>query len=357
MNDSWVGTVEDFINGHGGVLFYRQAFTAQLEKFAQTNANARASSLLVNYKLQNGQTIPAILLMGDCVICFSILDSDALYSAAADKLLEATRLIANTHAASKPLRVLGAVVPLRYAGKPVTAGIMKVVPFDRLADYLEAVKIGEGTIDVDKWLNSVWLAMRDHNCEAEVAEFCDVLFRGQINALKELVPKLHKAGFSIYLSQDFEKAKAYCISRCDGNAAKRYGMIASSKARNLRVFGVDNTIKWNKNEPIVQEKVDMAHWFLNGPNEKLSCCHFDRAANERDCVHQKLDLSVLIWGDDLKWVNKWRGTGEGTANLRTDAYRTLMTASKEGCILFVPSLMEMEGTYRMLRDAGISLLQ
>lgn len=354
---SFVGSVEDFINGHGGVLFYREVIAAQLKKFALSSAAAKDGSLIVDYRLQSGHTIPLVLLMGDCVICLSILPSDAVDSAVADKLLDATRLIATTHAASNNLRVLGAVVPVHYEGKPITSGIMKVVPIDRLADYLEAVKIGEGTIDRDKWLSSQWHALRPRKCDAELAEFCDTLFRGQINALRELVPKLHKAGFSIYLTQDIDKAKAYCISRCEGSEYKRYGMIASSRARNLRVFGVDNTPKWKKNEPIVQEKVDMSQWFLNGPTEALSCCHFDRAANERDCADHKLDLSVLAWGDDLKWVNKWRGMGEGTANLRTEAYRTLLSASREGCILFVPSLVEMEGTYRMLRDVGISLLR
>ena len=59
------------------------------------------------------------------------------------------------------------------------------------------------------------------------------LLAGNTAGARALTQKITAAGFVLYLTRDLATAKAYCRERYAGQTAKRYGLLASSKAKNL----------------------------------------------------------------------------------------------------------------------------
>jgi hypothetical protein len=82
------------------------------------------------------------------------------------------------------------------------------------------------------------------------------------------------------------------LERQTGFEDKRYGLLASSKAKNLERFGIDNSFQATR-------RVKKGPWFVDDPCEPLSCCRLDSVATEFACQGPELDLPIVAWGDDL----------------------------------------------------------
>ena len=93
----------------------------------------------------------------------------------------------------------------------------------------------------------------------------------------------------------------------------------------------------------------------------------------QDCVTEfgaqglELDASLLAWGTDLvradgAWSTMMaRGYKRGANvknpfQLRVNAYRVLLTRGRDGCVVFVPTLRELDETYQFMLDAGFRQL-
>jgi DUF2075 family protein len=182
-----------------------------------------------------------------------------------------------------------------------------------------------------------------------------VLDECSLDQARTLADRLRNEGFPIYLTRDVEDARSYAFSRFAGERDRRYGFLASSKARNLGELGLDPGFQATK-------KIQVGPWFNDGPESPRSCCRLDTVITEFQCQGLELDLPIVCWGDDFWWErSQWelRPTRvqrlvRDPHRLRTNAYRVLLTRGREGIVILVPPSpeREMNATADALARAG-----
>lgn len=160
------------------------------------------------------------------------------------------------------------------------------------------------------------------------------------------------------MTRDLESAKKYLRDRYADDPEARFGLIASSKERDLPRFGVMNDFQSTK-------RVQAGPWFAEGDNDPRgrSCRELRTCVTEFGCQGLELDASLLAWGSDLfreagQWTNRLARGYQRPADvrdpfqLRRNAYRVLLTRGRDGTVVFVPPMRLLDETYGYLLDAG-----
>ncbi|NOH17264.1 DNA/RNA helicase domain-containing protein [Clostridium cochlearium] len=175
---------------------------------------------------------------------------------------------------------------------------------------------------------------------------------GNIKDASELAPSILDAGFNMYVTQDLNAAKEYCIQRYAGSETKRYGLMASSKAYCLSKYGMKLVFQ-----------PDVAAWFNKKASEAGSCCELKITISEFDCQGLKIDMPIVGWGNDMLWDGggwkkfKLDQSVDSEANTyRINSYRVLLTRGRDGFITFVPPTDEFQSVYDALVGAGVEVL-
>lgn len=198
------------------------------------------------------------------------------------------------------------------------------------------------------------LSLRSHLAQ-DVQSWIADLLNGELEQAAAWMPRLEAAGFDAYVTRDLELAKQYCCDRYVQSPHKRYGLLASSRARNLPNYGIPNDYKstqWMKIGP----------WYVDPPDSPLSCCTFERVATEFSCQGLELDLPIVCWGSDLRWqAGQWQTHTRqrhvrDPHQLRLNSYRVLLSRGRDGLIVFVPPDTQLNETYRALCQAGLRRL-
>ena len=216
------------------------------------------------------------------------------------------------------------------------------------ADYFTALSSGQ--IHTDDRFN-LTTSLRSHRAK-DLQTWVAHLLKGQLDEAAALMPRLQADGFSAYLTRDLEAAKAYCRDRYAQSPAKRYGLMASSRARNLADYGLPN-------DYLATRRVKPGPWYIDPPDSPLSCCALDSAVTEFGCQGLELDFPVVGWGNDLQWDGtQWtsRVRQKNVADprrLRLNSYRVLLTRGRDGFVVFVPPEEGMERTVEALIRAGL----
>ncbi|MGF1514023.1 MAG: DNA/RNA helicase domain-containing protein [Elainellaceae cyanobacterium] len=219
------------------------------------------------------------------------------------------------------------------------------------AGYFTALSAGQ--IHADDRFN-LTTSLRSHRA-ADLQTWVAHLLDGELAAAAALMPKLRADGCSAYLTRDLEAAKAYCRDRYAGKPAKRYGLMASSRARNLADYGLPN-------DYLATRRVKPGPWYIDPPDSPLSCCALDSAVTEFGCQGLELDFPVVGWGDDLRWDGEGWTTTTRQKNvtdprrLRINSYRVLLTRGRDGFVVFAPPEGKMDQTAAALQAAGLLVL-
>lgn len=169
--------------------------------------------------------------------------------------------------------------------------------------------------------------------------------------------KIHAGGFPMYLTRDLEEAKAYARRTYEGEEEKRYGLLASSQAKSLPAWGVENGFMATKNMKI-------AKWFNAPPDDPLSCCALTQPATEFQCQGLELDLPIICWGEDYLWSGtEWelhpkrsRIPKRDPEQLLQNTYRVLLTRGRDGLVIFLPPDEQFATTEHVLLAAGVKPL-
>lgn len=198
-------------------------------------------------------------------------------------------------------------------------------------------------------------SLRSHVAE-DVHGWVASLLQGDLNSAHQLQKKMYAQGFDVYVSRSLEDCKRYVRERYSNDEEKRYGIIASSKAKILPNYGVLNDFDST-------QKVGKGPWYNNPLTSEKSCCQLKEVVTEFGCQGLELDFPIVCWGDDLFWnVNKWqsktrRSKAQDPHNLRINSYRVLLTRGRDGMVIFVPNEKNLDGTYQALVQAGAKKLQ
>lgn len=194
-------------------------------------------------------------------------------------------------------------------------------------------------------------SLRTHRAEA-VQDWINQVLLGHSATAAELMPNLWESGFRAYLTRDLEVAKGYCCDRYGDQPDKRYGIVASSRARNLPNYGVANDYKSTL-------RVKAGPWYIDPPDSPRSCCALEQVVTEFGCQGLELDMAIVAWGNDLVWQDDtWLCTTrqrqvQDPRRLRLNSYRVLLSRGRDGFVIFVPPEARMESTAKILLNAGV----
>jgi DUF2075 family protein len=209
-------------------------------------------------------------------------------------------------------------------------------------------------VESDDSLN-LTMSLRTHVAE-DVQRWVERLLEAAPEAAGEIGQDLQSQGFDLYLTRELDTAKRYARERYAGHLDRRYGLLASSKAR-LEEFGIDAGY-------VAGQKLQVHKWFYDDPGEVRSCCQLLVPASEFQCQGLELDLPIVCWGKDLWWGGaSWetrpssRSRARDPHQLRLNSYRVLLTRGRDGVVVWIPKgYRSLDQTFATLRHAGFRQL-
>jgi len=216
----------------------------------------------------------------------------------------------------------------------------KIAPYFPTASKLEKNNVLDLTV-----------TLRSHLAE-DVAQWIKALLDGDLMTARALAERARSQGFDAYITQDINVAINYVKERYQGQEDKRYGLLASSKAKNLPAWGIHNEYNYTKN-------MREGPWYNDPPSSFNSCCALRDVASEFSCQGLELDFPIICWGNDFTWDGKWkspaakRSKAKDPHQLRVNSYRVLLTRGRDGFFVFVPKEIGMQLTYTELVGAGV----
>ena len=166
-------------------------------------------------------------------------------------------------------------------------------------------------------------------------------------------------GLKLYVTRDLEVGKRYLLERYSEYPEARFGIVASSRDKELKNWGVNNDF-------MSTQRLKLGPWFTEGDEDPKSCRILDQSATEFGCQGLELDMALLAWGTDFlrndgAWTNhdakRYRRQGRTEVKdpfqMRVNAYRVLLTRGRDGSIIFVPQLADLDETYDFFLQCGI----
>jgi hypothetical protein len=196
---------------------------------------------------------------------------------------------------------------------------------------------------------------------SEIHEFVNQLLEGRpTQANLALAERLESQGYHLRITRDRRVAEDYLKERYAENSDARYGLVASSKDRDLISFGIPNDF-----ESTNPTRFPFGPWYSDPEDAPggLSCRNLKTAVTEFGAQGLELDAVLLAWGTDFmrqnsRWTDrKARGYRGGSPvknpfQLRKNSYRVLMTRGRDGTIVFIPPLPELKETSEYLTKSG-----
>ncbi|MDR2187901.1 MAG: DUF2075 domain-containing protein, partial [Azonexus sp.] len=191
-----------------------------------------------------------------------------------------------------------------------------------------------------------------------LSDFVGHVIDGDTAAAREIKGAL--TNFPLYITRDLERARQWLRSKRRGS--ERMGLLASSNAARLKPYGV-----------FVKAKIEPAKWFLAPSDHVRSSDSLEDAATEFDIQGLELDWTCLCWDANYRRAgDRWqplqfKGTQWQTVNDEArrayiaNAYRVLLTRSRQGMVVFVPKGSSEDATrtptfyqaiYAFLKDCG-----
>ena len=199
-------------------------------------------------------------------------------------------------------------------------------------------------------LADLTVSLRTHTAE-DVQKWVAALLNGRLDEAASLAERARVDGFDLYVTDDLEMAKDYVRRRYEAAMDKTYGLLASSKAKNLRVIGIDNEFGATRSMRVAQ-------WFNAPPDDPRSSCQLAQPATEFQAQGLELDFPIVCWGDDLTWLgDRWHSDrrtigARDSHQLRVNAYRVLLSRGRDGVVIFVPETLDQTEVMTVMRNAG-----
>ena len=189
---------------------------------------------------------------------------------------------------------------------------------------------------------------------------------GEIQRLSEMLwaPSGDIAmGIRLWVTRELEVGKRYLRERYAEDMSARYGLMASARDKCLTAFGVDN-------EYMAMKNLKIGAWFTEGGEHPMSCRRLEKPVTEFQAQGLELDMALLAWGTDYlreggawsdrkarKYHQKGKTLPRDPFQMRQNAYRVLLTRGRDGTIVFVPPLQELDETWEFLLTSGFRELK
>ena len=219
----------------------------------------------------------------------------------------------------------------------------------KLSEIFEKESLKE---NIDDKVFDLTISLRSHLSE-NVSDFVNYLIEGNIKKASELSKSIYSKKYEMYRTRNLNVAKKYCKRRYKKAPNKRYGLITSSKARELKKYGIDGSYK---------KGFDYGKWYNSPPYDQGSCCKLNQAVSEFGVQGLELDMPIIGWGVDMRWDDRkgafrFQGYKDNDKLYRKNTYRVLLTRGRDGFILFIPEDKRLNSVYEVLKEMGIKELE
>ena len=202
-------------------------------------------------------------------------------------------------------------------------------------------------------------SFRSENQSTFVKALLDCDIEGAATIYKELKEK-----YPIVLTRNLDVAKNWVREKSRGS--ERYGIMATSAAERLRTRGI-----WAANE------IKPVKWFLEGKDDVDSSFYLEVTATEFAVQGLEIDYGIVAWDGDVRYENEGFTYKRFTRNMwcnvnkeerrryMKNAYRVLLTRSRQGMVIYVPEGNKYDvttapelydGTYQYLKKIGIETI-
>jgi len=197
----------------------------------------------------------------------------------------------------------------------------------------------------------------------EIHNFVNNLLEGmKVADNAALANNLEKQGYHLRITKDRGTAETYLRDRYAENPDARFGLLASSKDKDLEKFGIPNDFQSTK-------RVRYGPWYSDSEGDpgNFSCRYLKDAVTEFGAQGLELDAVLLAWGTDFirengSWTNRKARRYQQSSRvkdaykLRMNSYRVLLTRGRDGNVVFIPPIPELEETYEYLVNSGFRKL-
>lgn len=167
--------------------------------------------------------------------------------------------------------------------------------------------------------------------------------------------------YPLVLTRSLPAAKRWLRAKARGS--ERFGLMVSSQAQRLKPHAID-----------VRSPMDPIHWFLDDKEDVRSSFYLEDVATEFHVQGLEVDWGAIVWDADLRlgpngWEHfsfvgtKWnRVRSDSRQTFLKNAYRVLLTRSRQGMVIVVPngddsdrtrSPSMYDRTYEYLRRLGV----
>ncbi|NOW45705.1 hypothetical protein FHW96_001860 [Novosphingobium sp. SG751A] len=195
-----------------------------------------------------------------------------------------------------------------------------------------------------------------------LSDFVGHVIAGDAAAAREVKEAL--ASFPLYITRDLGQARHWLRSKRRG--AEHMGLLASSNGARLKPHGV-----------FVKAKIEPPKWFLAPSDDVRSSDALEDAGTEFDVQGLELDWTCVCWDANYRragdaWQalqfkgTRWQAVNdEARKAYVANAYRVLLTRSRQGMVVFVPegshedatrSPAVYDGIYAFLAECGFARL-
>lgn len=181
--------------------------------------------------------------------------------------------------------------------------------------------------------------------------------------LQEIAIELMHQGHDLRITRDRTLAEAYLRDRYRDYSEARFGLVASSRDRDLKKVGVPN-------DYISRQRIKCGPWYNDDETAdgQRSCRHLTGCITEFEAQGLELDAVLLAWGTDFalrdqSWsIEKsmvYRGGHSRVRDawqLRANAYRVLLTRGRDAHVVYVPEFSYLDETWEFLCASGFRAL-
>jgi hypothetical protein len=193
-----------------------------------------------------------------------------------------------------------------------------------------------------------------------VTSWIEALLSGKIDGARQIAAS--QKAFPILATRDLGTMRSYLKDRARPDC--RVGLVAPSKDRRLRAFGIERSTPFLRG-------VNFAHWFVHGIDDVRSSYSLEIAASEFDCQGLELDWVGMCWGGDLYFEDHWKSQRffgrkwerESDHSLAVNRYRVLLSRARSGMVIWVPEdpsrqhleipRERLDKTWEVLMSAGV----
>lgn len=179
-------------------------------------------------------------------------------------------------------------------------------------------------------------------------EIINTLLDANFEQTKELIHKLPKEHYQLFITRDLAKAK-HTLHQLYQDDTKTVGVVCAGGAdRQKEVPVLPRDERYERPSKIAQ--------YFNYPESQYYCRTLNYSSTEFQTQGLELDMTLVHWDDDLYLQNgTWKGQHyqwgvEDPFQIKLNAYRVILTRGRDGTIIYIPPKPILDETWNLLKN-------